>query len=130
MPTTFEIISNNFKFHDKSIRILGYFSKSMGKTEALKDFEIGKKLDKFGGKISGIRQTLRLGGECALIRNLFRLVVKDRNKVDPKIFFWSIIEAILTIGFYTTDHLIWAMSVDLIDPSKRIRKLISDLCSD
>lgn len=122
--STLDRISNNFKFHDRTMRAIGYFLKAVSYTKTLNHTRIGAKLSQTGSKISWVRQTLRIGGELAVIQTLCN-TIKNRSKLTNHGYYGGLLECIMGFYFYIWDHLEWAESVQLWEFSEETREFIA-----
>ena len=112
-----DIVADNFKFHDKSMRAVGYSLKSISYSAKYKGTDAAKKMNNIGSQISWLRQTLRVGSELAVVKNLLTLI-RDRNKMETAEWITEMGEVIAGVYFYTVDHLEWMIKNKIVNFSK------------
>ena len=115
--STLDTIANNFRFHDKALRAVGYTLKSVSYGEKMKGTPAADKMSKIGSKISWVRQTLRVGSELSILKNLLGLI-KEGKSMNPLEWYTEVAESIVGLYFYVVDHWEWATTVGLIKISK------------
>ena len=125
MSSSFDLVSNNFRFHDKIMRACGYFMKSASYKEGFKGSELASKMNSAGSRISEIRETLRLGYEFSSIKGLIETILK-RDKMVPLLFKTGLLESIIGMYFFIWDHLNWAKRVSLTNFSKETNEFIEN----
>ncbi|CAI2379867.1 unnamed protein product [Moneuplotes crassus] len=110
-------IANNFRFHDKAMRATGYSMKALANTEKMKGSEIASIMNKFGSKVSWVRQTLRVGSEFGIYKGLLQ-IFKKKATTNQLEWWTQLIEYIVGVYFYVIDHLEWLTTNRIVVLSK------------
>lgn len=114
-----DVASDNFRFHDKTMRAIGYFLKSLSYKSNIKGTSAGTKMNKIGSKISWVRQSLRVGSDIAIYKKLIELFNRKKNaSIDKHLWYTTVIENLVGVYFYIIDHWEWATTVGLLKVSK------------